>query len=271
MSSYYKLLSRLTDAEGTVIATYQPTIHCQGAWNAHEQHMAPASGLMSYELEQFLPREEMVYGRISYDIMGLIPFREFNISTRNIRPGKTIELIEVTLSCEGKEAIVGRAWRMIRSDTSRVATREDSMMTPRQEMKHWSEIAEIWGGGYIHSIKDHIHTNRDRRNGRADVWLSNDLEMVEGITTSSFVKLIGMVDTNNGVATAQEAPFSHMFPNIDLQIHMYRMPKGQWLGLSTRQQYGEDGVGLTSAILHDEEGPFGHSEQILTVRPMPTK
>ena len=41
------------------------------------------------------------------------------------------------------------------------------------------------------------------------------------------------------------------------------------MGLDTRQQYGANGVGLTSATLHDEEGPFGHCEQILTVRPMP--
>ncbi|MEG1157701.1 MAG: thioesterase family protein, partial [Acinetobacter sp.] len=30
--------------------------------------------------------------------------------------------------------------------------------------------------------------------------------------------------------------------------------------------YGDDGIGLTSAVLHDEQGPFGRSEQILTLR-----
>lgn len=269
MSSYYTLLSRRTQNDGSVVAQYQANIHSQGAWNTHEQHMAPASGLMSYELELFEPREDMVYGRISYDIMGLIPLKNFTVTTRNIRPGKTIELIEVTLSCDGKTAIVGRAWRLISSDTSAVSTSEDPTLTPRHQMKKWPEIADIWAGGYINSIKNHLHTNTERRNGKAQMWISNDLDMVEGIQTSSFVKLIGMVDTNNGLAIAQDTPFSHMFPNIDLQIHLYRMPKGHWLGLDTRQQYGASGVGLTSSVLHDEEGPFGHSEQILTVRPMP--
>lgn len=269
MNSYYTLLSRQAADDGTVIAEYQANIHSQGAWNTHEQHMAPASGLMSYELELFEPREDMVYGRISYDIMGLIPLKDFTITTRNIRPGRTIELIEVVLSCEGKSAIVGRAWRMLKSDTSMVATYEEEPMLSRSEMKPWPQFSDIWPGGYINSIKNHIHTNHDRRNGRAQVWISNDLEMVEGVKTSSFVKLIGMIDTNNGIAIAQDVPFTHMFPNIDLQIHMYRSPKGTWLGLDTRQQYGANGVGLTSATLHDEEGSFGHCEQILTVRPMP--
>ena len=269
MSSYYTLLSRATLDDGTVVAEYQPNIHCQGAWNAHEQHMAPASGLMSYELELFEPRDDMVYGRISYDIMGLIPFKDFTITTRNIRPGKTIELIESTLSCEGKDVIVARAWRMVKSDTSAVACIKDEPITALDDMKSWSEIADIWGGGYIKSISNHIRTNHNRANGNAQVWLSNDLEMVEGIETSPFVKLLGMVDTNNGVAVAQNHPFTHMFPNLDLQIHLYSLPKGIWLGLNTRQQYGSDGVCLTTAILYDEKGPFGRSEQILTVRPMP--
>ncbi len=49
---------------------------------------------------------------------------------------------------------------------------------------------------------------------------------------------------------------------------MHRYPQGKWLGLETVQQYGSDGIGLTSAVLHDVYGPFGRSEQILTLRKM---
>ena len=49
---------------------------------------------------------------------------------------------------------------------------------------------------------------------------------------------------------------------------MYRAPTGRWLGLETVQQYGKDGIGLTSSVLHDLHGPFGRAEQILTLRKM---
>lgn len=39
---------------------------------------------------------------------------------------------------------------------------------------------------------------------------------------------------------------SGYFPNLDLQIHLHRLPQGRWLGLETVQQIGQDGVGLTS-------------------------
>jgi hypothetical protein len=81
-----------------------------------------------------------------------------------------------------------------------------------------------------------------------------------------------MVDTANGVVPRLGLGLSQlewMFPNTDLQIHMHRIPTGKWLGIEAMQQYGTDGIGLTSAVLHDIHGPFGRSEQILTIRPMP--
>lgn len=106
----------------------------------------------------------------------------------------------------------------------------------------------------------------ERRPGKGKVWLTNNVEMVKDKPTSSFVKLMGMVDAMNGVVVRQDDPFTHIFPNVDLQIHLYRIPNGKYLGLEVNQQYGKKGIGLTSAVLHDEEGPFGHAEQILTVR-----
>ena len=82
---------------------------------------------------------------------------------------------------------------------------------------------------------------------------------------------MGLVDTANGVVPRKGLNLSDLqwaFPNTDLQIHMHRLPKGKWLGIEAVQQYGDDGIGLTSAILHDLHGAFGRSEQILTIRPL---
>ena len=90
--------------------------------------------------------------------------------------------------------------------------------------------------------------------------------MVENQPTTDFVHLMGMVDTANGIVPRQGDDFAWAFPNLDLQIHLHRFPTGRWLGLQATQQFGSDGIGLTSAILHDVQGPFGRSEQILTLR-----
>lgn len=267
MQYYYELLHSEIKTDGSQLAHYRPTKNTQGAWNENEQHMAPATGVICAELEKFRPKDHMQIARISLDILGMIYLDDFQITTRCIRPGKTIELIESVFEAKGRTCIVARTWRMVSEDTSEVAGLEDVPMPSYENLPSWKGMS-VWDGGYIQSVAKNIKVV-ERRPGKGRVWLTNDLEMVEGESTSSFVKLMGMVDTMNGVVVRQENPFSHMFPNVDLQIHLYRIPQGKHLGLEVTQQYGKDGIGLTSAVLHDKIGPFGHAEQILTVRKIP--
>src|SRR5699024_5290071 len=131
------------------------------------------------------------------------------------------------------------------SDTSEIFGLEDQSIPGPEGLLEWSGMQNRWAGGYIHSLK--LKADDSRRLGKGFVWVSNDLDMVAGEPTSAFVKLMGMVDTSNGIVPRQKDDcFNFMFPNLDLQIHLYRMPEGKWLGLDTVQQYGSDGIGLTS-------------------------
>ena len=264
MSAYYRFISRNTDADGVCVAHYEPLLPAQGAWNAHEQHMAPATGVMCAELEAFMPREDLRIGRVGLDILGLIPLQPFSISTKVLRPGKTIELIEATMVANGRACIVARAWRMQISDTRAIAGTEDRDIKRPEELADWMGMKQ-WAGGFIESMQ--FKADAERRAGKGVVWMNNDLEMIEGQATSSFVHLLGMVDTANGIVPRAKAG-EWAFPNLDLHIDLLRLPQGKWLGLDTCQQYGSDGIGLTSSVLHDELGVFGRSEQILTLRPM---
>lgn len=51
MTAYYQFVSRQVNEDGSCTSHYIPTLHAQGAWNSHEQHMAPASGILAHELE----------------------------------------------------------------------------------------------------------------------------------------------------------------------------------------------------------------------------
>lgn len=268
--SYYQPQSRHSQSDGSIISEYQSTIHTQGAWNDYEQHMAAATGLIAYELEQFYPRPTMRFGRISLDILGVIYQGRVSIQTRIIRAGKTIELIESVMTTDNphtnppqsKISIIARAWRMQTSDTHTVAHLQDSRQMPSMTQA-WA-MDGLWQGGFIKSIQTYSH---ERQKGRGVVWLTSTLPMVAGEPTSDFVRLLGLIDCANGIVPSiEQTQLAWIFPNLDLQIHLYRMPVGQMLGLETIQQIGEDGIGLTSSILHDELGAFGRSEQILTVR-----
>ncbi len=247
---------------------YTSTIHAQGAWNTNEQHMAPVTGIMVHALEQFQPRSDMRLVRLNFDILGLIPAGDFRIETTLLRPGKTIELLQADLIAEGRVAVRVTAWRLQRSDTSAVEAFEDNPLEPLECAVPWTGL-NTWPGGFIKTVEGRSLPGHRRGHGRA--WLHSPYAMLDGGKQSSaLVRLLGLADSANGVAARlTPAPGSIMFPNVDLSLHIYREPVGQWLGLDSTVTFAGDGVGLTSSVLHDEQGPFGRSEQTLTLRPIP--
>ena len=59
------------------------------------------------------------------------------------------------------------------------------------------------------------------------------------------------------------------FPNLDTTVHLFTQPRSDWIGYDTTVAFGAHGIGLTHTVLHDEHGPIGTAQQILTVRPRP--
>ena len=126
----------------------------------------------------------------------------------------------------------------------------------------------IWAGGYIRSIE--VMRAPGGLPGEGQVWVRTALPLLEGEPVSPVAAYLGLVDTANGMNVRLD-PREWAFPNVDLTVHLHRTPEGgpgRWIGLDTLVTVGAEGVGLTSTTLHDECGPVGRAEQILTVRPM---
>lgn len=245
---------------------FESTVHTQGAWNPHEQHMAPVTGIMVRALEQFEPREGMRLARFNFDILGLIPAGEFTLETTMLRPGKTIELLQTELIAQGRAVVRATAWRLATCDTTPVEAFEDAPFVPWEQAEPWDGMS-TWPGGFIRTLQGRVVPGH--RPGHGRVWLHSPIDMLDGVPSSPLVRLLGLVDSANGVAArVKPGPGGYMFPNVDLSMHIYREPTGEWLGLETSVTFAGDGIGLTSSVLHDEQGSFGRAEQILTVRPI---
>jgi len=260
-TAYYQRL----DAE-----RFQPTAHVQGAWNDHEQHMAPVSGLLAHALERHEPRPDLVMARVGYEILGLIPLQPTTVRVRTVRPGRTIELLEAVASVGGRDVVRAQAWRLASQDSSAVAGGLPRAMPPRQGCRPFDAVG-TWPGGYIRSIE--ALRGPERGPGEGQAWLRTALPLVEGEPVSPLAAYLGLVDTANGMNVRLD-PREWAFPNLDLSVHLHRSPQGgpgRWVGFDTLVTVGAGGVGLTSTTLHDEHGPVGRAEQILTVRPMARK
>ncbi|OYO20349.1 thioesterase [Enemella evansiae] len=243
---------------------FEPTEHVQGAWAQVEQHMSPVGGLLAHAIENHEPRPELQLARINYEILGQIRLAPTTVRVEVVRPGRTIELVQATAEIDGRVVVRANAWRLLRGDTSAVAGTEDEPMPGPDDFPDW-DGTQAWPGGYIASLQ--LRRDPLTRPGRGRTWVRSDKALVAGSPTTSVAHFLRLVDTANGVATRQD-PRVWMFPNTDLTVHLYRTPVGDWVGFDTSVSFGPTGVGLTSSILHDVEGPVGRAEQILTVRPL---
>ncbi|MGX5357118.1 thioesterase family protein [Kocuria sp. KH4] len=244
---------------------FRSTLHAQGAWNAAEQHMGAASGLLAHAVEVDHPRADLLPARFSYDILGLIPGGEVEVSTRVVRPGRTIELVEATMSQGGRSCIRLSVWRLVRGGTAAVAGTHREALPPVAGARP-TTMTGRWPGGYIASLEG--RTVRGHRPGRAAMWLRAPHAVVAGEEASTTARFLTAVDAANGIAV-RVGPDELAFPNVDLAVHLVREPVSAWVGLDTHVTFGATGAGLTESALHDEAGYLGQVAQALTVRPLP--
>lgn len=264
-TAYFRRIKPIEISEDVRTSFFVSTPHAQGAWQEDELHMAPVSGLVAAELEAYHPRKDFLTSRISFDILGKLHAGEVKVVTETVRPGRTIELIQSTVYAQGRAVLVGRTWKIITSDTSRVADICDPLLPPVEQAEPWEGMSTRWPGGFIRSIQ--ARRFPDHAPGHGRVWITTDIDVIEDEPTSSFVKLVGLADTANGLAPLAEPSEENVFfANVDLTIHFLRQPVGQWLGLAISGNIGQTGGGITSAILYDANGVFGRSEQSQTVR-----
>jgi hypothetical protein len=238
---------------------FRATEHTGGAWREDEQHVAPALGLLAHVVDRerrARRADPFVAARLSYDIFGTVPVDLVEVGVRILRPGRTIELVEAELTHGGRTIVLLRVWLLEPRDTT------DRAGTPFEPLPPPEELTS-WAGGVVRSGELHRHLDEP---GRGWFWARATQPLVAGELVSSWARAAGLLDLANGM-TVRADPAEVHFPNVDLTAHLLRAPVGEWLGVDASVTFGRDGVGMTSARLHDAVGPLGTLVQCLTVRP----
>ncbi len=82
---------------------------------------------------------------------------------------------------------------------------------------------------------------------------------------SPLQRVMVAADSGNGVSATLDLE-RYIFINVDLSVHLHRLPEGEWIGLDAVTLPEPEGVGLADSVLHDERGPIGRALQTLLVR-----
>ncbi|MBO0843274.1 MAG: thioesterase family protein [Nocardioides sp.] len=249
-------------------SSFTATEHVGGAWDTGTQHIASALGLLVHavETDRDKRRDDGLHiGRLSYDILGTVPVAEFETGVEVLRAGRTIELVEARMTYAGRTIVRLRAWLMEPRDTTAEQGTPFEPIAAPEEMEAFDPTT-IWDGGFIASAHVRRHLIAP---GRGSYWVRTEHELIAGEKVSTLAARAGLFDIANGM-TVRADPRRIAFPNIDLTAHLFREPAESaegWLGFDTTISFGPGGIGLTSSVLHDADGPLGTVNQVLTVRP----
>ena len=100
--------------------------------------------------------------------------------------------------------------------------------------------------------------------GPATVWMRMRQPLVVGEEPSPLQRVLAAADSGNGVsATLDYSRF--VFINVDLTVHLHRMPATDWVCLDAITIPEREGVGISDTALYDERGPIGRAAQTLLI------
>ena len=226
---------------------YLATELTRGPWDPGAQHAGPPSALLGARARA--PRRtpsDFQVGRVTFEILAPGPDRPGAVSARVLRPGRRVQLVEAELSDGERGADAGHApggcarrrsscrrarrsrGRRRRPAPSRAATPGSSR--PAQEH------------GYHTAMEVRVRQRRLHGAGAGDRLAADAPAAVAGEEPSPLQRTLVAADVGNGISAALDYR-AFLFINVELTVHLERMPEGEWICVDAVTCRSPSGVG----------------------------
>jgi hypothetical protein len=258
---------------------FVPSELTRGPWDPDSQHAGPPAALIGRAIEA-RGRGGQV-GRITFEILRPVPIAPLAVSVEVVRPGRTVELLAATLSDSEGEVMRASAWRLgaqpveIPDGLASVdgpglgdpspATLRPGHVPPGPE--HGKEVGFVPTGqdvGYHTAMEYRFVRGAFVEPGPATAWMRMRYPLVPGEEPSPLQRVLIAADSGNGVSGTLDWN-RFVFINVDLTVHLHRLPGGEWVCLDAITIPEPSGIGIADTGLFDERGAIGRAVQTLLV------
>jgi hypothetical protein len=239
----------------------------RGPWDPGFQHAGPPAALIARAIE-LATEPGWQIGRITYEILRPVPIAPLRVDVEVRRPGRSVELVVATLSdADGTTLVTANAWRLATRETeipAELSVGAEAMPGPeRGHQKPFFDTGEAVG--YHTAMEYRFVAGGFTELGPALVWMRALHPLVEGEEMTPLQRVLVAADSGNGVSATLDLG-RYIFINVDLTVHLHRLPQGEWIGLDAVTIPEPQGIGLADSLLHDQRGPIGRALQTLLVR-----
>jgi hypothetical protein len=275
---------RTDTSEGPIPALYVPdgellvpSIATRGPWSTEAQHGGPVSALICRAAEKVDPpvadeTSPMAVVRLTVELLRPVPLTPLAVRTAIRRPGRRVQLVDVSVFAGEVEVASGTVLRLRVADVPI----EDAVPPPghppdgvpspplpddavppfADDRFEWLDTIGIdvrftSGGFYLA--------------GPAAAWFRLRVPVVAGEQPSPAQRVAVAADSGSGVGAA--LPFGpYSFINPEITVHLARPAVGEWVAVQAGTMLGSTGAGVTTSRLWDSEGVIGQASQALLVQ-----
>jgi hypothetical protein len=259
----------------------------RGPWDAGSQHAGPPSALIGRAIERCdglgsSPADRLV-ARVTFEILKPVPIAELRLEAEVVRGGRRVDMVEATLSDAAGEPLVrARGWRVLRRDVDLPdglggadagspalrAGRPAGELGPPPGPETVAATDTFFPTGYdvgYHTAMEYRFTaGAFLETGPATCWLRMRHPLVEGEEPSPLQRVLIAADSGNGISSTLDFR-RYLFINVDLTVHLHRLPAGEWVCLDSVTVPERTGLGMTDTMIFDESGPLGRAAQSLLI------
>jgi hypothetical protein len=202
--------------------------------------------------------------RITFDIVRPLPIAELRVAIRQLRGGRSLELVEATLHAGEVEVMRATALRIRTAELDLPDGLRPGRRLPGPDagrtVPFFPTGQEV---GYHTAMEARFVAGSFQELGPATVWMRMRHPLVPGEAPSPLSRVLIAADSGNGVSAALDYR-RWRFVNADLTVYLLRPPAGEWVALESATT-AANGIGLADTTLHDTQGPIGRSAQALFV------
>lgn len=261
--------------------SFEPSELTRGPWDRNSQHAGPPTALIARAIERLPADEPRQVGRITFEILRPVPIAPLRVEAEIARPGRRVEMVEARLGDDEGDMVRARGWRLrvgdeqVPPELTAVGGPGDpgfgaSTLRPGHtppppaagEPRPFFATGE--DVGYHTGMEYRFVSGAFLAPGPAVVWMRMIHPLVAGEEPTPLQRVLAAADSGNGVSAALDVS-RWLFINVDLTVHLQRMPVGEWVCLDAITIAEREGIGISDTALYDESGPIGRACQTLLV------
>ena len=212
-------------------------------------------GLLGQEIERRHGGPGYMPSRLTVDMYRLPDFSPVEVTTRIVRDGKRIKVIDAEFLSGGVSMARATAQLLQRTENppGKVWSKPPwSVPLPADIPPPQNTRSGLGGMWVTRPIEGAMGANGPRR-----IWISEARDLVDGVPLSPFTRVAVSADFTSPFANAGDEGLRYI--NTDVTVYLHRAPATEWIGYEVLDHNATDGIAIAECRIHDEQGPIGTS------------